>query len=487
MPGSQTYNNQNFFSVNNGQITTNTAVSSNGNPEQDDTQNENVGSTNITSEDSNDTSSANVSENIIPLGSSGESGAIAESPSAENNKPNIFLNFKEKVFSNRGLIFRFKTSDISDAVGTTASSWSSDADISNITLSASSGNPLTVVESYGKKFYELNAGSKIFNNSVPLTPSVFPSYTILVFALGRTDDTASQDLMVVGSSSIHKFIENKIYNPGSLNINPQTHQFHNFFSYNGDYHSNFNGSTLHTIRYGPTLNNASNSLLMFGLLNLPNFDYTYRSSKTTHAPDLLEGSNGGKFYKPIYHNLYNLRTNLSSPDSPDNFVVNNGSVSNFQRFTLFFVQMHTTLMNESSYEVVYSQNVGNQKFATSTTIPVKKVKNETFVNKQQTSLLYQHFFPTFDLDSSLSYILSLGNEKDGANGSTKLFLFDYMHGVETTEEKRNETSNNIIESLAYDYRSLLLKSSSDLQISNATKSLQFPVPLAHPFINLYSK
>lgn len=459
MPSSQIYDSQNFFTVNDGQITEEIRITPIEGSVEDGSSTQQVDG------ESNDDSS-NSSLATTQLGTSGLAGESVSTFST-NDKPNVFLNFKEKSFSNRGLIFRFKTSNLG-SVGTTASSWSSDSDIGDITLSADSGSPLKVVEAYGKKFYELSSNFEIKNNSVALTPSIFPSYTILVFALGRTDG-ASADVMLSESSSIHKFVENREIPSGTPEPDPQLDKFYNFFQFiNGNYYSNFNGSTLHTIIYGTT-NNSSNSLQMFTLLNLPSFDYS--------RANILAWSNGGKFFKPVYHNLFDLRTDLNNPSSATNFVLNDGSSNNFNRFTLFFVQMHTTLTNNvDTYTVIKEQPNS-----------VKVVENETFINRQQISYLKQWFFPAFNLDDSLNYVISLSNKNSTASaGNTRMFLFDYMHGTESTKEKRDETSNNIIESLAYEYRSLLLKSSSDLQISDSQNSLQFPVPLAHPFVNLYS-
>lgn len=457
MPSSQIYSSQNFFTVNNGQITEEIRITPIEGSVEDDSSTQQVDG-----ESSDDSSNSSLA--TTPLGTSGQAGESVSTFST-NDKPNVFLNFKEKSFSNRGLIFRFKTSNLG-SVGTTASSWSSDSDVGNITLSADSGSPLKVVEAYGKKFYELSSNFEIKNNFVPLTPSIFPSYTILVFALGRTD-SANVETMLKDSSSIHKFVENRTVPTGVPNIDPQADKFYNFFQFNNGYYSNFNGSTLHTIKYGP-LNDNSNSLSMFSLLNLPGFSYNSA---------VLRWSNGGKFFEPVYHNLFDLRTNLNTPASGGTFTIDDGSTVNFNRFTLFFVQMHTTLTNNvDSYTLIRGQPNS-----------VKVVENETFINRQQISYLKQWFFPTFNLDDSLNYVISLSNKNNTASaGSTRMFLLDYMHGTESTKEKRDETSNNIIESLAYDYRSLLLKSLGDLQISDSQNSLQFPVPLAHPFVNLYS-
>ena len=458
MPSSQIYNSQNFLSAESGQITAGIKII----PTDDSVKND-PSIQQVDGESSDDSSNSSLA--TTPLGTSGQAGESVSTFST-NDKPNVFLNFKEKSFSNRGLIFRFKTSNLG-SVGTTASSWSSDSNVSNITLSADSGSPLKIVEAYGKKFYELSSNFEIKNNSVALTPSIFPSYTILVFALGRTDN-ADVETMLKDSSSIHKFVENRIVPIDVPNINPQTNKFYNFFQFNNGYYSNFNGSTLHTIKYGP-VNDSSNSLSMFSLLNLPRFGY--------NNVDLLAWSSGGKFFKPVYHNLFDLRTNLNTPASGGNFTIDDGSTVNFNRFTLFFVQMHTTLTNKvDTYTLIRGQPNS-----------VKVVENETFINRQQISYLKQWFFPTFNLDGSLNYVISLSNKNNTASaGSTRMFLLDYMHGTESTKEKRDETSNNIIESLAYDYRSLLLKSLGDLQISDSQNSLQFPVPLAHPFVNLYS-
>ena len=67
-----------------------------------------------------------------------------------------------------------------------------------------------------------------------------------------------------------------------------------------------------------------------------------------------------------------------------------------------------------------------------------------------------------------------------------MFLFDYLHGTSRDVFSMNQDKNLILESLAYDNRKVLLKSSSDLQMTNnANTSLRFPASLSHPFLNMY--
>ena len=50
-----------------------------------------------------------------------------------------------------------------------------------------------------------------------------------------------------------------------------------------------------------------------------------------------------------------------------------------------------------------------------------------------------------------------------------------------------QQSQKIVEGLAYQYRNILLKSTTDLQITNSSSSLLLPPSIAHPFLNMFAK
>ena len=85
---------------------------------------------------------------------------------------------------------------------------------------------------------------------------------------------------------------------------------------------------------------------------------------------------------------------------------------------------------------------------------------------------------------------NMTNIATSADPNVKLFLFDYLHGVSNSSfsQMKLET-RNITESLVYDYRNIILKSTSDIQLSgninNTNTSLGFSPALVHPFLNMF--
>ena len=96
---------------------------------------------------------------------------------------------------------------------------------------------------------------------------------------------------------------------------------------------------------------------------------------------------------------------------------------------------------------------------------------------------------TFKIKLSNDYISSKAGGVSYAD--TKLFLFDYMHGISNSSvSTMKQTSRNIVESLLYDYRNIILKSTTDIQLSNSTSALpitstSFPPTLIHPFLKMF--
>jgi hypothetical protein len=91
--------------------------------------------------------------------------------------------------------------------------------------------------------------------------------------------------------------------------------------------------------------------------------------------------------------------------------------------------------------------------------------------------------PDIDFSQTISCNISIGNNP--ATNNVRMFLFDYLYGTSRDVLSLNQDRNLIIESLAYNNRNVLLKSSTDLQMTNATSSLGFPAFLSHPFLNMY--
>ena len=98
------------------------------------------------------------------------------------------------------------------------------------------------------------------------------------------------------------------------------------------------------------------------------------------------------------------------------------------------------------------------------------------------------------LKNNQSFINSSGNTYDGdiSNGDRpRLYLMDYMYGVEDTIAQRDITSNNMMDSLICDYRPLILKS-SNLQVvkqgqgSSQGEQLSFGLPVSHNYLQIYT-
>ena len=91
--------------------------------------------------------------------------------------------------------------------------------------------------------------------------------------------------------------------------------------------------------------------------------------------------------------------------------------------------------------------------------------------------------PDINYSNNINCNISIGNNP--GSGGVRMFLFDYLYGTSRDVSSMTQDRNLILESLGYDNRKVLLKSSSDLQMTNATSSLRFPASLSHPFLNMY--
>ena len=114
---------------------------------------------------------------------------------------------------------------------------------------------------------------------------------------------------------------------------------------------------------------------------------------------------------------------------------------------------------------------------------------QTFVNGMLTYNGSMKLKKTTPINSFGTFKISLSNICGGffSDPDVKLFLFDYLHGISNSSfsQMKLET-RNITESLVYDYRNIILKSTSDIQLcSSDNKSLGFSPALAHPFLNMF--
>ena len=414
--------------------------------------------------------------NVKSVGTSGKSGKLTSV--ALSTLPNIYFNIRKKSFDNANLYFRFKTSDISGSPGDTTNTWASDTDIlSGLSLTGDAGC-LKVTQAYGQKFYELTSNKSIgvsnFSFSVPKNPS----YAFLVYALAHEDPNKTTALFS-NSNQIHKFQANSdpdsgkaIYNNGFVagNTNQNTtDQFYNAFSLSPLLSPQFISE--YQQRNGLSTVNINLPLFVNGFSNW-------------FKNNTVEGSVNNRINpRPIFtsnkiFDLCNTPNSLASPTATNTpFIINQGSDTPLSTFSLFFVEMYSylTLPNSADYGIstYYERNA--------------KYNILNIITKVNGLTCYTHQIlirPELIYSNNINCNISIGN-KPGSNG-VKMFLFDYLHGTSRDVFSMNEDKNLILESLAYDNRKVLLKSSSDLQMTNnANTSLRFPASLSHPFLNMY--
>lgn len=395
-----------------------------------------------------------------PQGITAKGGVFT--PVKQDKLPIVYFNFKSNDLNTSDLLFRFKTSNLTNTeFGTSTNSWTSDSLIKdNLTLVTSGGNYLKVVKAYDKYFYELDATRKL-TTVATLPVRTNPSYTILVFGLGRNSESSSFNVFQ-DTNYIHNFQENT--NPTWYGSMPS--QFINIGKINNStFTASFIGNTLNSAKYASALRayqdlyknyvNISSSLFW---LNFNGFMANTSVQK----------------YLPFYTgNIKTLRSDINNPSTEQAFRVytNSGSYVDMQFFSLFFVEMFCYFDSDSTNS---SSNILNL---------------ETYINGQQTFTGKQYISKTITFDDFNSYNISLANQcLTGAGTSsngTRLFLFDYMHGITNSETKMRQNSNKIIESLVYNYRNLFFKNTSDLQICNNSSSILFPPKVPHPFLNMF--
>lgn len=439
-------------------------------------QNNNLGTNQVTPPDTispNDPSTqTNPNTSITPKGSDTASGGVNSNSASF---PNIYFNFKTSSYSSSNLKFKFTTDSLnSDNVST--NTWSGDSDIKtgSANLTGDSGC-LTSATAYGKYFYELAYGKSISNNSFLLFPDYSPSYAVLVFAIANTNtssDVYADFNKILETSIIHKFIQTE--SDGS------TDDVYNFgvsssvVVINGKRvtlgKAAFTAGSLNSSVYlmnntdpnNPTRNRSKNGDR--SLLN-PNSTF-YTNSK--HFSNQFVTS-GAVFNDLRPFNLYYLPTSLGSPTTATDVVVTkNGSATNYKNFSMFFVEMRSYIAPTSTFA-----NANQLYF-------------ETYVNGILTFQAWVLADKALNTSLLKNYTISLSNKSaTGSDPGNKLFLFDYLYGTSYNIDEMVKESKNTVFSLASKYRNILIKNSSDLQITNSNTSLAFPVKPSHPYLNLF--
>ena len=419
-------------------------------------------STDINSSTAGQTSSAaSTTYKAIPQGASAVGGPVTSKTSSRY--PNIYINFRNNTFDSRSMTFWFKTSDISSSAGTTSTTWASDSSLINGLSLTGAANSLKVISAYNNKFYELQAGKTISNTSFNLNPSSQPSYTILVFALANPNVVTVKQL-VDDCNKIHKFCEKG-----------DTSTFYNLSYSNplADFTKLSSNQVFRSSFFGSTLNNKNyiNSVYMDGYNNINITDPSFLSMFDTFYKNSLQTVQGSIAFpqKYIAHrgfNIAGLPTNLAAPTTPVDFTLNDGSSVNMKTFSLFFVEMYGYVTDnaDSRFKVLNVENRINGI--------------QTFVGKMnlQADIIF---------DPATQFDIRLSNPNTSI--STRLFLFDYIHGTAYSQDLMRQQSQKIVEGLAYQYRNILLKSTTDLQITNSSSSLLLPPSIAHPFLNMFAK
>jgi len=442
----------------------------------------------------------------------GQAGSVGSINSTPDDFPNIYLGFKDRsAFDNDGLMFRFRTDNITANAGTQTNEWIDTlrrtSDNSQFKLE-NAASVLTVREAYGRKFYELDAAgdldakknqSKAIKGTPIFNVSHDPSYTILVFALATAEaGNFSKMFDLDGASDIHKFTTNTTW---GLDKNaqddfiPSTYYNNQIYAVKNNifnFYKKPNDGGLCSVFTGSTLNAVNNYARLSWLEldtggrddsgvatsdNSLNFRYANPPAKFTANNPLVDPffihqnpfsidenywlsdgqSRKNRFYS---HNL------SSAVSNPGNFTLSDDT--QYGSFSLFFVKM-----------VNHSVNIGN----------TNHVIEESFVNGQK---VFSGHWRKGTFLQNVEFLIQLHNGSYNDNDNdTKLFLFDYMHGTSRTVAERDFRCDEIMNYLSDYYQPLLLKSASDLLVSrkngNNNTSIGFDLPLAHPYLNINSK
>jgi len=439
--------------------------------------------------------------------------------------PNVYLGFSERsseiFIPESEFLFRFTSEEISSSqnAGDSTNTWNSSAGKPGIYFKNNNSNVLTVREAYGKKFYELSGGIDQTNaiqafevvDGSPTGPAFYgtsnsadirPNYTILVFALARKDlvnNNYSETIydMLSQCNAIHKFVDGTAWGTASVQqaesfwgrqeapFNPDN-PVYNFYlpQYGSVYNrSSFVGSCLNS----PALLLPDSYFEKDGAFEVKERDFfNYSNQQTLHydkwVPEIPFYPNGRISATHNTFKDFNL-AKTSSFESSDNqkFTImqdSSGSVyDELSAFELFFVQMHSTV---GAYNA-------NYEFSGA---PVRGLRNQTFINGKEV------FNQILGLQKDLQVRrmrIQLNNQdsRSDDNTRTRLYLLDYIYGASQDVNRRDLSSDSIMEYLVSYYSPLILKSASNnLQLtkndSGGNSQLSFGLPLSHNFLNLYS-
>lgn len=401
---------------------------------------------------------------VNSVGSNADSGKLTSI--ASSKLPNIYFNIRKNSFDSKSLYFRFKTSDISGSPGDPTNTWTSDTNIlSGLSLTGDAGC-LKVTQAYGQKFYELvstkSIGISNFSFSVPKNPT----YAFLVYALANASTTSA---LFSHSNQIHKF------QAASAGVSPIYNTSHKVAK-NNQPERNYNVFSLSPLLSSQFISEYQqrNGL---DTVNIKNTNFSSDFDVFQHTAGVITNSGVNspnpppQFISNKFFNLCNTPNSLASPVATNTpFIINQGASDiPLNTFSLFFVEMYSYLELPSSNQQNAAYNILNV---------ITKVNGLTSYTAK---ILIK---PDINYSNNINCNLSIGNNP--GSGGVKMFLFDYLYGSSRDVSSMTQDRNLILESLGYDNRKVLLKSSSDLQMTNnSNESLRFPASLSHPFLNMY--
>jgi hypothetical protein len=412
--------------------------------------------------------------------------------------PNVFFNLRSRpIIDTNDFLFKFETSSLTDANFTSAKlpSWVSKSglQVSPITLQASSGSPLKVVKAYGKYFYELDRlntspyGTTI-KAEVVLPIKTEPSYTILVYAVGRASLTNVIFPVPLRISGVHLFCDASsiLSATKTFNIGNQTRQVNgpfnmkiNLYNLKASFVGNTLNSKIYSIEKTPQRASYNKYINIFG--DISNSFVNADSKSEFFNSSIIGDASVQNYYSLDSSNISYSSTNINTPSDSVKFILEtaNGnprtSITSTQldQFSLYFVEMFS-----------YMEGYENGS---------RTLKLQTFVNGMLTYDGSMALSNSVAVNNTNTFLIRLSSDAPSiVNGQNpeldRMFLFDYLHGTSNTSaEQMKIKSKKIIESLAYDYRNILLKSQTDLQIRDKTFSLGFQSKSSHPFLKIFSK
>jgi len=397
------------------------------------------------------------------VGSNADSGKLTSI--ASSTLPNIYFNIRKNSFDSKSLYFRFKTSDISSSAGAQTNTWASDTNILSGLSLTGDANCLTVTQAYGQKFYELASTKSIGISNFSFNVPKNPSYAFLVYALANASTTSA---LFSGSNQVHKFQATS--DSGAIIYN-NSYKAHNISTDRDQFYSVFSLSPLLSSQFISEYQQANG----LDTVNINNryFPGDFNIFQTTARVITESGRNNSnpppEFISNKFFNLCNTPNSLASPTSTNTpFIINQGSDIPLNTFSLFFVEMYSYLELPSSNQQNAAYNILNV---------ITKVNG---LISYTAKILIK---PDINYSNNINCNISIGNNP--GSGGVKMFLFDYLYGTSRDVSSMTQDRNLILESLGYDNRKVLLKSSSDLQMTNANTSLRFPANLSHPFLNMY--